>query len=309
MVSKVNKLSPITLLSLGGGQDSTAILMKYVHDSDFRSRYFSGKLLVVMSDTMDEHAHTYDYLRRVTEPFCKKHGIFYKLIHPSEGYHPRTWQGMVKWMEAKNGLQSVAFPKSCTDNLKVKPIYNFLAKYCEVWLKEQLGIDTTAYRKNSLKEMAKIYGRINVVIGIAYGEDRVADSMPHKWQNQCLNRIYPLIDEKMDRKGCQETISSYNYEVPFPSNCWCCPYMSKQELVWLYRNQRTTYDKLVQLEKNKIEKVRKEGRIPENRNMGVFGKKRIPQVLYEALEKYGYMTDSELNEYKFSHGHCVKSKY
>ena len=46
-----------------------------------------------------------------------------------------------------------------------------------------------------------------------------------------------------------------------------------------------------------------------DQNLGVNGKKWLPQALQEATELYGHMTDQELNEYKMSHGHCVKSRY
>ena len=45
------------------------------------------------------------------------------------------------------------------------------------------------------------------------------------------------------------------------------------------------------------------------RNLGVKGKLTLEEVLAQALEQYGNMTDSELDEYKMSHGHCVKSVY
>lgn len=43
--------------------------------------------------------------------------------------------------------------------------------------------------------------------------------------------------------------------------------------------------------------------------MGVWGTKTLPEVLETAISKYGHFSDDELNDYKMSHGHCVKSKY
>ena len=46
-----------------------------------------------------------------------------------------------------------------------------------------------------------------------------------------------------------------------------------------------------------------------DRNLGVWGKKTLPEVLQKAVEKFGHMSPGELDEYKMSHGHCVMSKY
>lgn len=52
----------LTLLSFGAGQDSTAILLKLIHDADFRTKYAPQDLIVVFSDTGDEHDETYAHL-------------------------------------------------------------------------------------------------------------------------------------------------------------------------------------------------------------------------------------------------------
>lgn len=46
-----NTFSNLTVLSMGLGQDSTAILFKIVFDAEFRARYAPEKLLVLFSDT------------------------------------------------------------------------------------------------------------------------------------------------------------------------------------------------------------------------------------------------------------------
>ena len=48
----------LTVLSFGGGQDSTTIIEKIIDDEAFRRRYVEGRLLVVMSDTGDEFPET-----------------------------------------------------------------------------------------------------------------------------------------------------------------------------------------------------------------------------------------------------------
>lgn len=198
------------------------------------------------------------------------------------------------------------FPRSCTDNLKIKPIYNFLDHY--------IGSMYYAYRsgvgpkgKKFIKQFAEDNGKIDVIIGIAADETkRVAKSSNSGpvWFRNSINRVYPLIELGIGRKEIHKQLKGTEYPLPFPSNCLKCPFISKIELVWLYRFYPGVYSDWVEDEKAKVKKY--EGR---GKNLGVKGEKMLPEVLKEALEEYGDMTNKELTEYKMSHGHCVASSY
>jgi len=43
-------------------------------------------------------------------------------------------------------------------------------------------------------------------------------------------------------------------------------------------------------------------------NLGVKGKQTLEAFLEKAQTKFGHLTIEEIHEYRFSHGHCVKSK-
>lgn len=326
-------MAKLTVLSFGAGQDSTALLMKYLCDQDFKFKYARKDFIVVMSDTGDEHPHTYKHVEAI-RALCHKYSVAFYFITPIMGYHPKTWQGLRQWMELKNGLQAKSFPKSCTDNLKIKPIYNFLEYYVHERYAYSMSpekiLDQNVYnrmpnrgfspeyhaknpeksvRKNALKEFARIYGKIDVIIGIADGEQgRVAEPPTKGWMALTLNKTYPLIDLKMDRAACQKYIEQVGGEVPvpFPSNCMLCPFMSNIELLWLYRFYPADFWYWVAREKAKLEKMK---HLPAEKNHGVNGARTLEQQLALAQERHGHMTDEALNEYKFSHGHCVKSKY
>jgi len=109
----------------------------------------------------------------------------------------------------------------------------------------------------------------------------------------------------MDRLACQEYIRSVGHTVPTPSNCVLCPWLNEIELLYLYRFHRTDYEEWVQLEDNKIQANLHMG----EKNMGVWGKKLLPEKMKEAQLKHGHMSDAELSEYKMGHGHCVMSKH
>ena len=93
--------------------------------------------------------------------------------------------------------------------------------------------------------------------------------------------------------------------VPLPSNCRLCPFLDEKELLWLYHFDREWYDRWVQIERVKLERFVHLG----DKNLGVWGKKTLPEVLKDAKAKYADMTPEALHEHKMSHGHCVASRY
>ncbi len=291
----------LTVLSFGGGQDSTAILYKAVYDEEFKAKYILGNFIVIMADTRNEHYETNTHVT-IIKHFCKNHNIPFFFVLPEE-YASGDWkEGYVRFLEKGNRIGSKCFPKTCTDNLKIKPIYKFLENYVhQMYQTEKVG------RKSAIKEFVTKYQRIDVLIGIAAGEERRAstnEESPAKWMQWCINKRYPLLDLGMDRQACQDYILEVGHTVPPPSNCILCPFMSYQELLYLGRYMTPWYTKWVQLEANKIA-----ANTHVENNMGVWGKKLLPEALEIAEKKFGHMTFAELQEYKMSHGHCVKSKY
>jgi len=290
----------LTVLSFGGGQDSTTILQKIIHDPAFRAQHVSGHLVVVMSDTGDEHPKTYEHTKAM-QLLCIEHNIDFFFLTPDMGFHYEKWRDLRSFYERTKTIGSKAFPKTCTDKLKIQPIYKFL----EFWIGENYGFDVG--RKKALYELAEKHGKIKVLLGIARGEERRAsgnDCGP-LWMQRTIEKVYPLIDEGMDRADCQAYLRDIGEVVPQPSNCMLCPYMSKVELLWLFRNHPTDFKEWVRLEAQKLEKHKEKG----SKNLGVFGVKNLEVILQEAITEHGHMTDADLDEYKMSHGHCVKSKF
>jgi len=292
----------LTVLSYGGGQDSTAILYKIMYDPDFRAKFVKGYLLVVMADTGNEHPPTYDHVQ-YTEKLCKENKIPFIFLTSDKGYHLRTWPNLKHQYKLNNTCGSKnGFRKSCTGNLKIKVIYKYLEHYLDV-----IG-GYPGKKKKGMIEYAKNHGKITVILGIAKGEEkRVAkatDKTP-PWMLKSIEKVYPLIDIGYGRKECQDFIKSTGHPVPLPSNCMICHFLHKIELLYLYRFHRDEFEEWVEIEMNKITRFMDLG----DKNYGVFGKLLLPEVLKQADEEYGHMTDQELIDYKMSHGHCVTNAY
>jgi hypothetical protein len=333
-------MARLTILSYGGGQDSTAILYRLVNDPVFRKKYAPEKLMIIMADTGNEHKTT-DYYREYIQDYCKEKGVPFYFVDKFSNYFSESWRGgLVAFNERKTAIQSKAFPKTCTDQLKIRPIYKFLdellfRKSKEVQQKvitsinnpekatfllqqsklaERKGEDYVfpVLQKKAIVKYAELYGKIDVILGIAKGEEKRMSkdtSNAPKWFQQSINKVYPLVEEGMDRKACQDYIESVGELVPYPSNCIICPFMSKQELLFMYRFNKEWYHRFCRMEQRKIDKSAAEG-IDPKKNLGVWGTtKLLPEILEEAIEKHGHMTDKELDDYKMSHGHCVMSSF
>jgi len=317
----------LTVLSFGGGQDSTALLMLLIYSPEFRAKYVKGELIVIMADTGNEHPYTYDHVEH-TKKLCKDHGIPFFFITEAMGFHRPSWPNLItpQLRSDSDKYQATMVQsgtKSCTLQLKVDPIYKFVDEYLNG--QYQMGFKRHSGRgcaKQAIKKFQKAGNKIHVMIGFAFGEESRAEKSiklqaseqktPGKWQ-QVLNRIFPLIDLKMDRKACADLCEEkLGYEV-MPSNCMLCPYQSPAELLWLARNYPRMWETWVTIEANKIERNKHlEGTMVTNKrtgkekpfkNQGVYcTPKLLPARLIEAQAKFGHLSQAELHEYKKFHG-------
>jgi hypothetical protein len=342
-----------TVVSVGGGQDSTAILYRIGNDPAFRAKYAPGFVLAIMSDTGDEHAETIAHIDRLAA-FCARHDIEFVYLtfegsalasrdYSRTGYHSGPWaKGLAEFYRSNRTIGSQAYPKSCTENLKILPIYRFLAeRFARI-----LGRPSLAEKKRSLYRYAQEFGKLRVILGIAAGEESRRDKAEDapckpcsgtglldldrrckkckgtgvkppraKWLVEAVDRTYPLIAEGMDRAACQRYIESVGEVVPPPSNCFMCPFKSPIEILWTARHDRERFDRWVALEAAKIEAnhhmdsvLDKKGKLV-NLNFGVYKLVMLPEVLAKAEKRFEHMTDAEIDEYRMSHGHCTKSAY
>ena len=310
----------LTVLSFGGGQDGTYILYKIIRSPAYRTEFVKGRLLVLMSNTGNEHNHTYEHVEFIRQ-LCLDNDIEFYMIDPIMGFHPKTWPSLEFQMIKNNSIMSMMMPRSCTDNLKIKPFYNFL----NVWIATvyyNQDIPNQTRNRIWITKFFNDYGKINVIIGIAAGEEgrvkvtkkeqkatqidlfRPQKKKGNVWMSKCINRFYPMIIEGINRQMAQDYINVTPWPLPYPSNCIFCPFLTKQEVLWMFRFYPERFDQFVTYEINKLN--RNPG-VP--RNLGVKGMDYLPKVLSEAIEEFGHWTDEQLKEYKMSHGHCVKSQY
>jgi len=313
----------LTVLSFGGGQDSSALLEMYLDNAQFRETYAPGDFLVVMSDTGDEFDQTYQHVADV-KARCEKAGVEFVFITADMGYHSEGWQSLRHFYRRNQTIGSRCFPKTCTDRLKIQPIYRFL----EAWVSEKYGVQCN--KKQGIREFAATHGKIRMMIGIAKGEEkRTSDPANHsaRWYRDSIEHCYPLIDLGMDRAACQDLLHSKGLRV-IPSNCKACPFLSLEELEYLRRFEPDALEDWVALEAAKLQKHESKNRIPvlddsgnpvmdkktgqpkvQNKNFGVFGVKPLSEKITEAATKFKAWSDEEIAHYRYSHGHCTATTF
>ena len=189
----------LTTLSFGGGQDSTAILLKLIYDKQFRAKMVPGDLVVVMSDTGNEHPETYRHTLKMLR-LAKEHGVEMFVLTSSiartalemettpeiaaelgvvEGYHSESWSDFVGHYDRTREIPGISLKKSCTHNLKILPLHRFLEQF--VGRKYGIPAETKGPTgrlsgKKAIPEFARRYGRIVTMIGISKGEEKRAQS-------------------------------------------------------------------------------------------------------------------------------------
>ena len=284
----------LKILSYGAGQDSSVLIHKMINELD----------AIVFSDTGNEHPHTYETVERA-QKFAESHGVKFIRLNTADEYHNPSWPSLTGQWDRNSSVQ-LARSKACTDGLKITPIYKWLNDFCG----ELLGVDKSDRQdrgKPHIVEYAKQHGKIQMMIGIAKGEEkRVGKDFPNKWANDSIERVYPLIENEMGRNECQVYLKSVEETLGtvWPSNCMFCHFQSKQELLWLHRNHPEDFSRWVEYEAAKIEKY-----AHKEKNHGVYGKKLLLEKLADAIAEFGDWSDERLDEYKFSHGHCVTNAY
>lgn len=296
----------VQVLSFGAGQDSTALLEMWLGEEHFRKQWPAEHMLVIFSDTGDEHKATYSHLEQQQERLQERDGIELAWITPDMGYHRDSWPSLIEHWGRTSTIGSKKMPKSCSENLKSSVIY----KYLDARIGEMFGFESG--RKKALYRYRERYGPVPVMLGIAADEEERAkgnDTGP-KWMQRTVRRIYPLVEMGMDREDCQQKIQELGGTVPRPSLCRRCPFKREEDLLLMERNDPEALKEWIRLERQKLEAWSEECEDRGIENATVWGDGRtLEEVLEDAREKYADATMSEIEENAFSEGHCVATTY
>ncbi len=319
--------TPLTVLSYGLGQDSTTLLLLALFDAEFRARYIVGDLLVVHADTNNEHPDSLAWLPKI-EALCATWRVPFVRLTGDMGYHPNSWRNGLEEQYRAHHTIGMRSTRSCTDNLKIAPIYKYLDEYIGLRYGFAYG------RKRALAAYTRRFGKLRVIIGFAKGEERRVRTLPDAsaqlslpftekaarpkgpfppWFDTNIERVFPLIDLGYDRDACQQYNASRGLAVP-PSNCVMCHHKSNEEILWTRLAYPDAFERWARLEEAKI--AHWASRLaPGQVNSGVRSGttlREIAATTYRSMRP-NFSSDDHLraflDSYRFSHGHCVSTSY
>lgn len=168
--------------------------------------------LVIFADTGSEFDYTYQTVQ-IYKDFSLKHGINCEIVKSDKGNIYDYYFG--------RKITPSRMKRDCTTKFKIMPIRQFI--------KEKFP-----------KEKFVFY------IGIDYDEaHRMRDSDVKYIENR-----YPLVEAKIDRKGCVELLEHEGLQVPEKSGCYFCPFTKKQGWIDLKTKHPDMFKKSIQLEQN-----------------------------------------------------------
>jgi hypothetical protein len=298
----------LTVLSFGGGQDSTWILYKLALDPEFRALHAPGRLLVVGSDTGDEHPETIEHIEFVRD-FCKVHDIEFYWLTSDMGFHSDSWATLMTQYYKNSTVGSVMFSRTCTDNLKIQPMYRFLGH----WLREQGYAPGSKNAAEPFRAFAMKHGRVRMTLGFTFDEGkrvdktlkRAASAENPAYRRDCIEFSFPLVGAGMDRAAVQVDIKAMNLPLPPPSNCLRCHFRSDLDLIWLHRRHPEKFIEWEEREDAKLTRFAYKG----EKNLGVYGKIRLRAKLEAAIAANPNITMEQLEENRMTHGHCISNSF
>jgi hypothetical protein len=188
-------------------------------------------LAILFADTGGERPYTYQHINSFSWWLQER------------GYPPittvRVEKETLEEMCLRLGvLPSVAYGwKTCSARFKVEPQEKWLRNSPQVRAEWEAGRTITK------------------VIGFEYGEERRV--RPSK-DPRMVNR-YPLIEWRMDREACLQSIRSEGIELPGKSACFFCPNSKKAEILALRVANPDLYNRAIAMEANATKNTQVKG--------------------------------------------------
>lgn len=191
----------LTLVSFGGGTDSTAMLIGMVERGE------PAPHAILFGDTGGEFPHTYQHIADFSEWLVARGYPAIRCLRRNK--RDGSWESLEAECLRIKSLPSVAYGyKTCSQKFKIEP----QDKWCNN--DPLIRAEWRAGRK------------VRKLIGYDWDEFYRAKF----YDDKKYTFSYPLIDWKWRRKDCIETIARAGFEQPGKSSCFFCPHMKRGEV-------------------------------------------------------------------------------
>lgn len=205
----------VSLVSFGGGTDSTAMLIEMINRDE------PPPHAILFADTGGEHPHTYRHIEAFSAWLVERSYPAITIVRVVS----QTLEEMCLRLKV---LPSIAYGwKTCSQRFKVEP-------------QEKWANNDPACRAEWDAERL-----VTRVIGYEYGEERRVRESDAKYANR-----YPLIEWEIDRDACKAIIIKAGFARPGKSSCFFCPSMTKPEIKALANKYPDLRDRALAVESN-----------------------------------------------------------
>lgn len=221
------------IFSFGGGVQSNAVMVLQAQGKVNYDKFIFSN---VGDDS--ENPKTLQYIKQVTLPYCKKHGIEFVELRKEIRDKVVT---LLEYCYSDN--KSIPIPvylmngmpanRACTTDWKIR----WIARYLKL--------------QGASKTNKAVVG-----IGISLDEYQRMRESQINWE---INE-YPLIDLHITRQECVRIITDAGLPRPPKSSCWFCPYKRMSEWRMMQAEEPELFAKAVALEKRLNEKRNTIGR-------------------------------------------------
>jgi hypothetical protein len=225
-------------LSFGGGVNSTALLLLLTDEG--------AEFETVFVDHGADYPETYEYV-----------AMLQAKGYPITVIKPRAYgefEGLYDYCEASK-MVPVRMMRWCTDHFKIRPLYAYFERPCEV------------------------------LLGIDAGEERRAKDS----RDREITNLFPLVERGIDRAGCVAIIEAHGLTVPMKSGCWFCPFQRRSQWIALNRDYPDLWCRALSLEHMSLvsQQERKPGMDP------VYICDRPLAEVIRAKDGHGFYTDED----------------
>ncbi|WP_281989735.1 hypothetical protein [Aquimarina aggregata] len=212
------------IISLGAGTQSTDLLLR-----GLEGEFEEVPSHAIFSDTGNEPKGVYTYLEWLIKFVDKEYKFNIDIVSAGNIYQDafaylegtrKRYEGVPYYTRnPKTGKKGI-LRRQCTGDYKIRPVRRHIRKV--------------------LPEAKKV----SLWLGISYDEIQRMKQANVKW----ITHRFPLIEKKIKRINCIQNFKAHGLPVPVRSSCVVCPYHSDKYWIWIYENERDSFDAAVMLD-------------------------------------------------------------